>query len=141
MMRVVLMMLFFLPFGALAIDSQAAFDDPELQARYEKLTDELRCLVCQNQTIADSNAGLAQDLRREVKDMLTEGASDKEILNFMVERYGNFVRYRPPLNSQTVLLWSAPILLLLGGAIIGIMVLRRRAALMVEDDLDEDVAR
>jgi cytochrome c-type biogenesis protein CcmH len=98
---------------AFAIDTEAAFTDPVLQARYEHLTNELRCLVCQNQTIADSNASLAGDLRREVKEMIGRGDSDTQIKSFLTARYGDFVLYDPPLTARTVLLWAAPILLLL----------------------------
>ncbi len=106
-----------LAFGghALAIDTEAAFDDPVLQHRYESINRELRCLVCQNQTIADSNATRAQDLRREVRDMIAAGKTDDEIRDFMIERYGDFVLYRPRMTAQNFLLWSAPVLLLLGG--------------------------
>ena len=112
---------------ALAIDSEAAFDDPVLQHRYEAINRELRCLVCQNQTIADSNATLAQDLRREVREMIAAGNTDAEIREFMIERYGDFVLYRPRMTAQNFLLWAAPALLLLVGAIVLVRVVRRRA--------------
>lgn len=113
-----------------AIDIESAFADPELQQRYERLTHELRCLVCQNQTIADSNATLAADLRREVRRLLAEGRTDEEVRTFVTGRYGDFVLYRPPLTRRTWLLWTAPALLLLAGlATAGIIVGRRvRAA-------------
>jgi len=114
--------------GALAIDTQRAFDDPALQARYEHITRELRCLVCQNETIADSNATLAQDLRREVRGMIADGKTDDQIREFMIERYGDFVLYRPRLTPMNFLLWAAPVLLLLGGAFAVARVVRRRAA-------------
>ena len=88
------------------------FADPALAARYEALTRELRCLVCQNQTIADSHATLASDLRREVREQLQRGASDDEIIAFMTARYGDYVLYRPPLEATTLLLWTGPFLLL-----------------------------
>jgi cytochrome c-type biogenesis protein CcmH len=112
---------------ALAIDTEAAFDDPVLQHRYETLNRELRCLVCQNQTIADSNATLASDLRREVRDLIAEGKTDDEIRDFMIERYGDFVLYRPRMTGQTLLLWAAPLLLLLISAVVVVRVVRRRA--------------
>lgn len=112
---------------ALAIDAEAAFDDPVLQKRYEAINRELRCLVCQNQTIADSNATLAQDLRREVRDMIAAGKSDDEIRDFMIERYGDFVLYRPRMTAQNFLLWAAPVLLLLVGGAVVVRVVRRRA--------------
>jgi cytochrome c-type biogenesis protein CcmH len=113
---------------ALAIDSEKAFDDPVMQARYEHINRELRCLVCQNQTIADSNAPLAQDLRREVREMMTAGKSDDEIRDFMLERYGDFVLYKPRMTGVNFLLWAAPVLLLLLGSFIGIRYIRRQAA-------------
>jgi len=114
--------------GALAIDTQRAFDDPALQARYEHITRELRCLVCQNETIADSNATLAQDLRREVRGMIADGKTDDEIREFMIARYGDFVLYRPRMTPMNFLLWAAPVLLLLVGAFAVARVVRRRAA-------------
>jgi cytochrome c-type biogenesis protein CcmH len=88
-------------------------DDPVMEARMMVIADELRCLVCQNQTIADSHSGLAEDLRREIRELLNSGKSDKEVTNFMVARYGDFVRYRPPFKITTALLWLGPFLLLL----------------------------
>jgi cytochrome c-type biogenesis protein CcmH len=121
--------------AALAIDAQDAFDDPVLQERYEKINRELRCLVCQNQTIADSNATLAQDLRREVRDMIAAGQTDDEIRDFMIERYGDFVLYRPRMTAGNFLLWAAPILLLVVGAFVLVRVVKRRAQ---ETDLETD---
>jgi cytochrome c-type biogenesis protein CcmH len=118
-----------LAFGgaALAIDAEDAFDDPVLQKRYESINRELRCLVCQNQTIADSNATLAQDLRREVRDMIAAGQTDAQIREFMIERYGDFVLYRPRMSAANFLLWAAPVLLLVIGALVLVRVVRRRA--------------
>lgn len=122
-----------------AIDVEK-LDDPVLQERYERLTHELRCLVCQNETIADSNASLAVDLRREVRQMMKEGKSDAEIRTFLTERYGDFVLYRPPVTPRTWLLWAAPALLLLAGALVAIVVIRRRARVGRADPaaLDEE---
>ena len=120
--------------GAFAIDTERAFDDPVLQQRYENINRELRCLVCQNQTIADSNATLAADLRREVREMIAAGRTDAEIREFMIERYGDFVLYRPRMTAGNFLLWAAPLLLLLGGAYGVLRVVRRRAA---EADIDD----
>ena len=113
---------------AFAIDTERAFDDPALQARYETIGRELRCLVCQNQTIADSNATLAQDLRREVREMIAAGKSDDEIRTFMVDRYGDFVLYKPRMTPVNYLLWAAPVLLLLLGTYVGIRFIRQQAA-------------
>lgn len=112
---------------AMAVDTGRAFEDPARQARYERLIKDLRCLVCQNQSIADSNATLASDLRREVREMMIAGQSDDQIREFMTARYGDFVLYRPPVRPRTWLLWSAPVLLLLGGIGIAAMVVMRRA--------------
>ena len=114
------------------------FDDPQQEAIYKQLTEELRCLVCQNQNIADSNAPLAQDLRREVFRLLSEGRTDHEILDYMVTRYGDFVLYRPPVKGVTLMLWAGPALLAGIGVLILWRSLRRRrdsqsAALTAEE--------
>ena len=119
---------------ASAIDTDKAFDDPELQARYENIIEEVRCLKCQNQSIRDSNAFLAADLRREIRRMLEEGMTDAEIYDFLVERYGEFALYRPRVSGKTLILWLAPGLLLLGGIVTLGMVLRRRMALPIDED-------
>lgn len=112
------------------------FDTPEQEATYNKMIDELRCLVCQNQNLADSNAELAVDMRRKTHEMVMQNKSEREIAAFMVERYGDFVLYRPPLNSNTLLLWAGPFLILLVGVTLLIRtVLSRRAA--VEPDVDD----
>jgi cytochrome c-type biogenesis protein CcmH len=115
--------------------------DPALEARMTRITAELRCLVCQNQTIADSNAGLAVDLRRETRDMLRQGKSDDEIIAYMTARYGDFVLYRPPLKATTALLWFGPAAMLLLGGTVLLLVLRRRTRLAAEAfEPDEDDA-
>ena len=113
--------------NALAIDTERDFADPALQARYEGITKELRCLVCQNETIADSNATLAVDLRREVHEMIAAGKSDQEIKDFMLARYGDFVLYNPPIKSTTVMLWYGPFALLELGVLIAVITVRRRS--------------
>lgn len=107
--------------------------DPVAEKRLQKLSEELRCLVCQNQTIADSNAELAQDLRREVRGMIRDGKSDQEIVDFMVTRYGDFVLYRPPVKGITLLLWGGPIALLLVGLFALQRYLRQRTRRMLEE--------
>ena len=120
--------------------------DPALEARMVRITSELRCLVCQNQTIADSNAALAVDLRRETRELLKQGKSDAEVVDYMTARYGDFVLYRPPLRAITLLLWFGPALLLgIGGAVL-VSVLRRRSrmpadAFEPDDDVDDDAPR
>lgn len=124
---------------ALAIDTGKAFDDPELQARYEKIIDEVRCLKCQNNTIKDSSALLASDLRREIRRMLGEGLSDAQIFDFLVARYGEFALYRPRASGKTLILWVAPFLFLLGGGIVVWRIMRARMALPIDvDPVDED---
>ena len=107
--------------------------DPVAEKRLQGLSEELRCLVCQNQNIADSNAELAQDLRREIRGMIQAGKSDKEIIDFMVTRYGDFVLYRPPVKGITLLLWGGPIPLLLLGLFALQRYLRQRAWRMADD--------
>ena len=129
-----LVLMLWLPGAGWAIDTKLAFEDPDLQARYEMLNNGLRCLVCQNQTIADSNASLAVDLRSQVKEMIIAGKTDKEILDYMVERYGNFVRFKPPMNNETIFLWAAPAVMVLGGLLIAVSIVRRRSSLPVDDE-------
>ncbi len=105
-----------------------SFDTPEHEERYNKLIAELRCLVCQNQNLADSNAELAVDLRRKTYEMVSKDKSEKEIAAYMVDRYGEFVLYRPPLNSNTLLLWTGPYIILLIGVSLLIRTIRRRRA-------------
>ncbi len=112
--------------GALAIGPEAAFEDPKLEAEYQSLIHEVRCLVCQNQTIADSTAPLAADLRREIRELMANGASRAEAAQFLVDRYGDFVLYRPPLRPATWALWGAPILLCAVGLLIFVRIVRVR---------------
>ena len=128
---------------AVAVDSGQRFEDPAEQARYDRLIHGLRCLVCQNESVADSNAQLASDLRREVEELMRAGRSDVEIQVFMTDRYGDFVLYRPPVAPRTWLLWAAPALFLAGGiAIVVFVVLRRaRAARVNPATLDEEPDR
>jgi cytochrome c-type biogenesis protein CcmH len=121
---------------ALAIDTEPRFEDAALQARYEHLIREFRCLQCQNETIADSNAELAADLRREIRGMVASGSSDGEIRDFLTQRYGDFVLYRPPVQPTTYLLWAAPALLLLIGGWAAARFVRRRRADLETDPWD-----
>lgn len=111
--------------------------DPALEARVLKIAAELRCLVCQNQTIADSNAGLAVDLRNQVREMLKQGQSTEQIRDYMTARYGDFVLYRPPVKSTTALLWYGPMALLVMAVLVFLWVLRRRSRLP-EDRFEPD---
>ena len=122
---------------AYAIDTQVAFTDPVLQARYETLTQELRCPMCQNNSIADSNAGIAADLRTELRGLIAAGKSDEEIRAFMTARYGDFVLYKPPVTARTYLLWASPVLLLVGALAAAFTVIVRRSRRPYElDDSD-----
>lgn len=108
-----------------AVDVPLEFDDADQQQRYQTLTEELRCLVCQNQSLADSHADLAQDLRVQVYNMIKDGQSSDEITSFMVQRYGDFVLYRPPLKDKTLLLWFGPFILLLVGLYMVVRIARK----------------
>ncbi|MDE2440075.1 MAG: cytochrome c-type biogenesis protein CcmH [Betaproteobacteria bacterium] len=120
-------------FASTATEAALA-DDPVAEKRLLGLSEELRCLVCQNQNIADSNAELAQDLRHEIRGMIKAGKTDKEIIDFMVARYGDFVLYRPPLQGNTLLLWGGPIALLIFGLVALIAYQRRRATRVAAQD-------
>lgn len=108
--------------------AEIANADPKVEARLKSIAHELRCLVCQNQTIADSNAELAQDLRRQVREQIAQGRTDAEIIGYMVQRYGDFVLYKPPVKATTLLLWFGPALLLLAGGFALFRNVRTRAA-------------
>ena len=123
-----------------AIDAGKAFDDPELQARYEKLISEVRCLKCQNQSIKDSNVVLAADLRREIRRLISEGKTDPEIVDFLVTRYGEFALYRPRTTGKTLVLWLAPFLLVLFGGVAMFRVLRHRMSMPLDDDAANEEA-
>jgi cytochrome c-type biogenesis protein CcmH len=122
-----------------AVDDAQPFADPALQARYEILTHQLRCLVCQNETIADSGATLAGDLRRELHEKLAAGQSDEEVLKFMTDRYGAFVLYKPPFERRTWLLWLAPVLLLITGLVVVFRVISKRSHMAIDasDEADQ----
>ena len=112
-----------------AKEAAPAAQDPALEQRMMTLAEELRCLVCQNQTLADSNAPLAEDLRNQIREQLRKGSSDREVVDYLVARYGDFVLYRPPLKATTLLLWFGPLLLFaIGFAVLFRRLLRRRSA-------------
>ncbi len=140
---IVLIGLLFLSGPVWAGEARPLADDPANEARLKHLAVELRCLVCQNQTLADSNAPLAEDLRREVREMIAKNMSDQEIIEFLTARYGDFVLYRPPLKGTTLILWFGPAVLLLGGLVTLYVVLRRRSRLSpdeFEPDPDDETA-
>jgi len=125
---------------AIAIDPGDAFEDPEMQARYEKISSAVRCLVCQNQTIKDSNAFLATDLKREIRRLLGEGKTDAEIYDFLVARYGDFVLYSPRKSGKTLVLWIAPFLFIVVGGFVALKIVRGRMTMSTDDDTDSDQA-
>ena len=127
--------------SAWAGEARPLSDDPVVEERLKHLAVELRCLVCQNQTLADSNAPLAEDLRREVREMIVKNMSDKEIIDFLVSRYGDFVLYRPPLKSTTAFLWVGPFVLLVGGGIALVVALKRRGKKVTEAVISEEEHR
>lgn len=120
--------------------AQPMGEDPVVEARLKALSHELRCLVCQNQTLSDSSAPLAEDLRREIRELIAKGMTDQEITDYLVARYGDFVRYRPPLKSQTVLLWVGPSVLLLAGFAGLWLALRRRNAQLPDNEEEGEEA-
>lgn len=120
--------------SALAVDNTPPFSDPALQARYYGLTHELRCMQCQSEALADSNVGLAADLRMEVHKLIEAGKSDDEIRDYMVARYSEFILLRPRMSLRNLWLWSAPAVLLIAGIFVALRVLRRRAQMPIGDD-------
>jgi cytochrome c-type biogenesis protein CcmH len=120
-----------------SVPEPLVFSNQQQQERFDKLTQELRCMVCQNQNLADSDAPLAHDLRREVHKMLQAGRSDEQIKQFMVTRYGDFVLYRPPVQKNTYLLWLGPFILLLAGVWILRASIRKRARLLATETIQD----
>ncbi len=125
--------LFAQPPSAGNVDGNGQLKNPVLQARFERIAKELRCLVCQNESIADSNVELASDLRRQVREMLVAGSSDEAIFKFMTDRYGEFVRFAPPLEAKTLLIWGAPFIALLLGFLIIFRVVRQRSRMPLDE--------
>lgn len=124
--------------SAMAATDIYQFDTPEQEQRFRILLDELRCPKCQNQSLADSDAGIAQDMRARVETMIKEGKSNDEIVDYFVARYGDFVSYRPPVTPTTSILWLAPLLLLGSGAVVIVLLLRRASARVDASD-DSDI--
>ena len=137
-MRWLLVIILLIPCLAAAEEARPLADNPQIEARLKTLAVELRCLVCQNQTLADSHAPLAEDLRREVREMIAKDMSDKEIIDFLVQRYGDFVLYRPPWKASTTLLWLGPFLLLIASATGLVFALRRRQKKLSDVTLSEE---
>ena len=126
-------------FAAVVVAKEAVpmAEDPEMEKLVNEISAELRCLVCQNQTIADSHAALAVDLKNQVRDMVKQGKTRDDVVDYMVQRYGDFVRYRPPVQPTTYLLWVGPFLLLAGGLIILVVNLRKRKEIATDAPLSE----
>ena len=136
MKHIVLIILVVLCFGgALAAKEAQPNEDPKIEQRMRALTEQLRCLVCQNETLADSRADLAEDLRRQIREQMNAGKSDPEILAFLTQRYGDFVLYKPPVKSTTYLLWFGPFILLIGGTGVLFRYLKHRRELIQDKPL------
>jgi cytochrome c-type biogenesis protein CcmH len=120
--------------SVVAFDTEVAFDDPVLNDRYRALIREVRCPKCQNESIADSHAPVAADLRREIREQLAAGATDQEVIEFLLARYGDFVLYRPRVSSTTWALWAGPFLLLALGAVVFSRILRARSAQPLDEE-------
>ena len=140
-MKWVMLIILCLSGPAWAGEARPLTDDPVAEARLKHLAVELRCLVCQNQTLADSNAPLAEDLRREVREMIAKNMSDPEIIEFLVSRYGDFVLYRPPLKATTTLLWVGPFVLMAIGVTALVITLRRRSRTVAEVSVTDEEHR
>jgi cytochrome c-type biogenesis protein CcmH len=136
-----LLLLACIAFSTIAKDAQPSAADPVLEDRVMNLARELRCLVCQNETLADSRADLALDLRNQIREQMRAGRSDKEIIAFMTDRYGKFILFRPPVDPTTYLLWFGPFVFLLGGLLVLFRYVKQRRELIVEQPLSVDERR
>jgi len=124
--------------GPVSAKEPLVFQNTAQETRYNDLITELRCLVCQNQNLADSDAELAQDLRKEIHDMLLQGRTDEEIKTFLVDRYGDFVLYRPPVQGNTLALWLMPAGLLVFGGLVLVFIVRKRSRLLAEQEKERE---
>lgn len=124
-----------LPLNAPAVEPSEILQNPQLEARARNLSQNIRCLVCQNQSIDDSNASLAKDLRKIVREQLVSGASDNEIYDFLIARYGDFVLLRPPVKATTYILWYGPLFIFFAGLLLSVLFLIRRKRIMPEEPL------
>ena len=143
MKRFILLLLIIasLPGFGMAKEAQPASDDPALEERVMNLSKELRCLVCQNETLADSRADLAEDLRNQIREQMKAGKSDKEIVAYLTQRYGKFILYNPPIDPTTYLLWFGPFVLLLAGLFVLFRYLKQRRELITDQPLSGDERR
>ena len=134
-----ILLVFAFVFAGVAVAKEAqSNEDPQIAARMRNLTEQLRCLVCQNETLADSRADLAEDLRKEIREQMKQGKSDQEIIAFLTQRYGDFVLYNPPVKATTYLLWFGPFVLLIAGTLVLFRFLKRRRELIQEQPLTAD---
>ena len=124
-----------LPLNVVAVEPSEILQNPQLETRARNLSQNIRCLVCQNQSIDDSNASLAKDLRNIVREQLVSGASDDEIYNFLIERYGDFVLLRPPVKATTYILWYGPLFIFFAGLVLSALFLIRRKRILPEEPL------
>ena|SRR5436853_2621993 len=139
MKRIALLISLVICFATVALAKEAKpAEDPQIEQRMRALTEQLRCLVCQNETLADSRADLAEDLRKEIREQMKAGKSDREIIAFLTQRYGDFVLYKPPVKSTTYLLWFGPFVLLFAGTGVLYRYLKRRRELIDDKPLTTD---
>jgi cytochrome c-type biogenesis protein CcmH len=139
MKRVSTLILMFISLAAPAIAKEAKpVEDPQIEQRMQALTQQLRCLVCQNETLADSRADLAEDLRKEIREQMKAGKTDQEIIAFLTQRYGDFVLYNPPVKATTYLLWFGPFVLLLGGTLLLYRYVKHRREIIQDQPLTAD---
>ena len=139
MKRIALLISLVICFATVALAKEATpAEDPQIEQRMRALTEQLRCLVCQNETLADSRADLAEDLRKEIREQMKAGTSDREIIAFLTQRYGDFVLYKPPVKSTTYLLWFGPFVLLFAGTGVLYRYLKRRRELIDDKPLTAD---
>ena len=128
-------------FTLMAKEAQPSAADPVLEERVMKLSRELRCLVCQNETLADSRADLAEDLRTQIREQMKAGKNDKEIINYLTTRYGKFILYNPPVDPTTYLLWFGPFVLLLAGLLLLFRYVKQRSRLIIDSPLSAEERR
>jgi len=139
MKRIALLLLPVICFAMVALAKEARpAEDPQIEQRMRALTEQLRCLVCQNETLADSHADLAEDLRKEIREQMKAGKSDREIIAFLTQRYGDFVLYKPPVKATTYLLWFGPFVLLFAGTGVLYRYLKKRRELIDDKPLTND---
>ena len=139
MKRIVFLISLVICFASVALAKEAKpAEDPQIAQRMRALTEQLRCLVCQNETLADSRADLAEDLRKEIREQMKAGKRDQEIIAFLTQRYGDFVLYKPPVKSTTYLLWFGPFVLLFAGTGVLYLYLKKRRELIDDQPLTAD---